>query len=340
MKKSFTLIELIVVMVIMGILATIAVEILLKVYKNYNITKSENKLVFEADLVLNKIASKMENRIPNSVIATECNATNDDCKNGNVKGFISIQDLTPDNASDYPVIEWLAKDIYSKRGEWNSGRERIVPGWSGFVDLKKTNTNANDDYNITIPYSSMSIIKEIDGNWTKSWGIDGYENVFENNLSVLIFSGSDGRGAFNDINHSYGWYKTLYPSNKAQKVFAIVKDDINTSLDNATIRVKTIDDTDDTTVYEGFFIIKDAEAIVPVYNADTNDYNLTFIQNYYPWNDSNYTEGNSSLLATHVIQFKFREEGGMMRIYICIQNPQIKLDEKNNLTICKEKVIF
>ena len=340
MKKSFTLIELIVVLVIMGILATIAVEILLKVYKNYTITKSENQLVFETDLVLNKIASKMENRIPNSVIATECNVTNNDCERGNVKGFISIQDLTQENAKKYPVLEWLIKDIYSKRGEWNSERKRIVPGWSGFVDLKKTQTNANDDYNITIPYSNMSIIKQIDGNWTKGWGINGYDNVLENNLSVLIFSGVDGRGAFNDINHSYGWYKTMYSDNKAQKVFAIVNDDINTSLDNATIRVKTIDDTNDTTVYEGFFIVKGAEAIVPVYNSVTNDYNLTFVQNYYPWKESNYTEGNSSLLASHVVQFKFREESGMMRIYICIQNPQIKLDQENNLTICKEKVVF
>ncbi len=338
MKKSFTLIELIVVLIIMGIVATIAVEILLKVSKNYVIAKAQNRIAFEEDLIINKIASKLESRIPNSVIATECNVTNNNCKKDNIKDFISIQDLTENNAYKYPVVEWLVKDIYSKRGEWNSTRKRLIPGWSGFVDLRKTQRNANDDYNITIPYSKMSIIQEIDGNWTKSWGINGYDDVFDNNLSVLIFSGPDGRGAFNDINHSYGWYETKYPNNKAQKVFAII-DDINTSLDNATVRVKTIDDANDTTVYEGFFIVKGADAIVPVYNSDTNDYNLTLIQNYYPWRDENYTDGNSSLLAAHVVQFKFREEGNVMRIYLCIQNPQIKVGN-NKLTICKEKVVF
>ena len=337
MRKSFTLIELVVVLVIMGIIATIAVEILLKVSQNYAISKAKNRMVFEDDLIINEIAAKFENRIPNSVIATECNVTNNDCIKGNVKSFISIQQLTVDNADKYPVVEWLIKDVYSKRGEWNGSQ--VIPGWGGFVDLTKTQKNANDDYNITIPYSNMSIIKEIDGNWTKEWGIEGYENVFENNLSVLIFSGADGRGAFNDINHSYGWYKTMYPSNKAQKVFAIVKDDINTSLDNATIRVKTVDDANDTTVYEGFFIVSGAQAIVPIYNKNTNDYNLTFIQNYYPWKEQNYTEGNSSLLATHVVQFKFREVGGVMRIYLCIQDPKIKTDD-GNLTVCKEKVVF
>ena len=339
MKKSFTLIELIVVMVIMGILATIAVEILLKVSQNYAISRAENKIAFEEDLVINKIAAKMENRIPNSVIASECNLTNNDCIKGNVKDFISIQDLTPKNAYKYPVIEWLSKDYYSRRGEWNASLKKIIPGWAGFVDLKKTEKNANDDYNVTLPYSKMSIIQDIDGNWTKEWGINGYQNVFENNLSVLIFSGSDGRGAFNDINHSYGWYETLDSNNSAQKVFAIVKI-IKDDLANTKIRVKTIDDTNDTTVYEGFFIVKGAEAIVPSYNADTNDYNLTFIQNYYPWKDENYSEGNFSLLATHVVQFKFREEGGMMRIYLCIQNPKIDLGNNQKLTICKEKVVF
>ena len=339
MKKAFTLIELVVVLVIMGILATIAVEILLKVSKNYVITKSKNSIAFQEDLIINKIAAKLENRIPNSVIATECNATDNGCKNGNVKGFISIQDLTNKNSYKYPVIEWLSKDIYSKRGEWNATRKRVIPGWAGFVDLKKTQTNANDDYNITIPYSKMSIVQDIDGNWTEAWGISGYENVFENNLSVLIFSGPDGRGAFNDINHSYGWYETLDHNNKAQKVFAIIKE-INSTLENQTIRIKTINDTNDTTVYEGFFIVNGANAIVPVYNSDTHDYNLTFIQNYYPWKDQNYTDGNTSILATHVVQFKFRQEGDLMRIYLCIQNPQINVGDNQKLTICKEKVVF
>jgi len=339
MKKAFTLIELIVVLVIMGILATIATEILLKVYQNYAITKATNALVYKTDLIINEIASKLQTRIPNSVIATECNATTNGCRDGNITDFISIEKLTQNNASKYPVIEWISKDIYSRRGEWNSTLKEVIPGWSGFVDLKKTQINSdNGDYNITIPYSKMSVIQDIEGNFTKSWGIDGYENVFENNLSVLIFSGADGRGAFNDINHSYGWYETLDPNNTAQKVFAIkqiIKDDLN----NTEIRIKDINESNETTVYEGFFISNGAEAIVPVYDSNYSDYNLTFYQNYYPWKDQNFTEGNVSVLATHVTQFKFKEQNGLMRIYLCIQDPNVKTDN-GNLTICKEKVVF
>ena len=334
MRKSFTLVELIIVLVILGILATIAVEILLKVYQNYVFSKATNELVYKTDLVLNTIASKLENRVDNSVIATECNVTNNDCIKGIIKGFDSLQNINEDEASKYPVIEWLSKDIYSKRGEWNGSQ--IVPGWSGFVDLNKTKKFANDDYNISIPYSNLNIIQQIDGNFSKSWGIEGYEDVFDNNLSVIIFSGADGRGAFNDINHSYGWYKSLYPTNKAQKVFAIIDKNETANI----IRVKTIDDTNDTTVYEGFFIINTAMAIVPSYDKDNNDFNLTFIQNYYPWRDQNFTDGNKSLLAEHVIEFKFRKQNGLLRLYLCIQNPNVNINENEKLTVCKEKVVF
>ena len=332
MKKAFTLIELIVVLIIMGILATIATEILLKVYQNYTITRARNALVYKTDLIINEIASKLQNRIPNSVIATECNATNNDCINGKVLGFISIQDLTESNAYKYPVIEWLSKDVYSKRGEWSSLLKRIIPGWSGFVDLKRTQINSGDNnYTIIIPNSNMSVVQEIDGNWTKSWGISGYQNVFTNNLSVLIFSGADGRGAFSDINHSYGWYETLYSTNKAQKIFKIHKN----SDDNITV---TAMDDSNTTVYEGFYIVNTAMAIIPVY--DKIDYNLTLIQNYYPWKDQNFTDGNKSLLATHVTKFKFKEQNSLLRIYLCIQDPDVKINDNSYLTICKEKVVF
>ncbi len=335
MKKSFTLIELIVVLIIMGILATIATEILLKVYQDYTITRARNALVYKTDLIINEITSKLQNRIPNSVIATECNVTNNDCINGNVLGFISVQNLTKNNANKYPIIEWLSKDIYSKRGEWDSQLKRVIPGWSGFVDLKRTQINKGDNnYTIIIPDSNMSIVQEIDGNWTESWGISGYQNVFANNLSVLIFSGADGRGAFSDINHSYGWYETLYPTNKAQKIFKIYKN----SDDNIT--VTAIDDSNNTTVYEGFYIVNTAMAIVPIYDKNNSDYNLTFVQNYYPWKDQNFTDGNKSLLATHVTEFKFKEQNSLLRIYLCIQDPDVKINDNSYLTICKEKVVF
>jgi hypothetical protein len=80
-------------------------------------------------------------------------------------------------------------------------------------------------------------------------------------------------------------------------------------------------------------------ALVPVCNSAMNDCNLTLRFNYFPWKGQNYLDGNSSILATHITQFKFREDGGIMRVYLCITSDSARLTDYN-LTICKEKVVF
>jgi len=333
MKKSFTLVELIIVVVILGILGTISIEVLQNTYESYVKTKELNKLSMKTDLTLNIIVAKLQNRIKNSVIAVECNASllSSDPKsclyNGN-KNFISLSELNESNSYKYPVIEWLYTSIYSKRGMWDENKKHIQPGWSGFVDLKQTEIQGNDTYTIITPDSNFTMVQYIDGNWSEIWGVNGYDNVFENNISVLVFSGSDGRGDFEDINKSYGYYE-----NNATRVFHITRNN------DTNLTVSAVTESNSTTVYESFYIVRGAMAIVPVYDNNTHDYNLTLRLNYFPWNGQNYMDGNETLLASHVTQFKFKEEGGVLRIYICITSPQVKLTDFN-LTICKEKVVF
>jgi len=321
MKKSFTLLELVIVIVIMGILGTISIEILQKVANNYIVQKELTKLSFKTDLTLNILSSKLKNRIKNSIIGAHC----DD--NGTPNGeFKALSQISEQNSSYYQVLEWLNTSIYSRRGEWIQSKKHIQPGWSGFVDLKKTVNYGNDKYKIITPDSNFTMVNQIDGNWSEEWGINGYNNVLDNNLDVLIFSGSDGRGAFNDINDSYGYY-----DHNATKIFAIKE------INETELNLSAIDESNSTTVYEGYYIVNSAIAIVPI--KDGNDYNLMLRFNYYPWKEQNYTEGNSSIIATHVTKFKFKEENGVLRLYLCMTSPNTKLKDYN-LTICKEKAVF
>jgi prepilin-type N-terminal cleavage/methylation domain-containing protein len=341
MKKAFTLIEILIVIVILGILATITTKILIKVYENYYYSKVYNRLAYKTDMALNIIASKLTNRIKNTLIAVKCetdSTSGNNCIDGKVEGFNALSVVSSENESErdkYKVLEWLGEDVYSKRGMWDDNVKRVVPGFSGFVDLKKTVVGTNDTYTIISPYSRFDYVSAIDGNWTESWGISG--DIFSNKYEVLIFSGSDNRGDILDINTSYGYYH-----NPATRVFEI--DDYKMSkeangLYDTNLSIKAITPSNSTTVYEKYFLVNSAYAIVPVYNASTNDYNLTLFFNYYPWNNQIYTYGNSSLLVSNVTRFKFKEENGVVRILLCIDAPDIKVDNQP-VTVCKEKVVF
>jgi hypothetical protein len=106
------------------------------------------------------------------------------------------------------------------------------------------------------------------------------------------------------------------------------------------LHIQAITESNSTTVYEKYYLVNSAYAIVPVCaNSDCSEFNLTLKYNYYPWKGEKYTDGNSSLLATHVTQFKFRDENGIMRIYLCIDAPKVKING-TPLSVCKEKVVF
>jgi len=333
MKKSFTLMELLIVIVILGILGTISMEILRNTFESYVKTKELNKLSYKTDMTLNIIASKLQNRIKNSVIAVECNATlpstdPNSCINNSNKNFITVNSLNSLNSYRYPVMEWLNVSLYSKRGIWDDAQHLVQPGWSGFVDLKETQVMGSDEYNISTPDSNFTITSDVDKGWINFWGVPNSGNIYNDKIDVLVFSGSDGRGDFQDVNNSYGYY-----GNNATRVFAI------SPIDDTHLNLRAITETNSTTVYEGYYIVRGAESIVPVYDNTTKDYNLTLRFNYFPWNGETYMDGNSTVLATHVTQFKFKEEGGVIRLYLCITSPNAKLTDYN-LTICKEKVVF
>lgn len=117
MKKAFTMLELVMVIVILGIVASIGAEIIAKLYENYLKTRSINKLQVQTELVLDQIAKRLQFRIKDSVRAI--NTTT-----GNSRAL-------PDANATHNVIEWIGI----------SNESFIADGWSGFIDLDSPNTD-------------------------------------------------------------------------------------------------------------------------------------------------------------------------------------------------------
>jgi prepilin-type N-terminal cleavage/methylation domain-containing protein len=355
MKKSFTLIELIIVIVILGILSSITFDVLTKVYKNYLYKKEMNKLNSKVSITLEMISARLRDRIRNSVIVTKypANFTDNNPAKVDFKSIAEIQD----NDTKYKILEWINKDYEAKNGMWDKRVQHIQTGWSGFIDLDlqqpnhKTNENPKE-FNVTTIDSNFTMVKMIDYNITHYLGEDS--DPFESNTTTLIFSGIDlGGDIVDDINHSYGWY-LLDPNRQAKAVFAIESyheylGPNNTPRDDLNITSITKNDNTNK-LYSRYFLARSAYALVPIENNETledgtqiNDYNLTFVYNYQPWQGEWFKDGNKTLLATHVTEIRFKKDldTPMVRIYLCIQSPSIIIDNNGtHLNVCKEKAMF
>ena len=113
-RSAFTMIELVFVIVIMGILGKFGVEFMFQAYNSFIFTNINNTLQSNSASSLEFIASRLQYRIKDSVIAR--NATT----------FDSISSIN--TSKNYTMLEWVSTDIDGYRGN-------TTPTWSGIIDL-------------------------------------------------------------------------------------------------------------------------------------------------------------------------------------------------------------
>lgn len=339
-RAGFTMIELIASIVIMGIISAISINILVKVYRHYVIVRELSKLNIKTETILSILASKLRNRLKNSVIGVECDVTNGNCIKGNIVSFKPVSQIRDDERDKYPVLEWIETDGYGRIGEWNDSYGNLYPGWSGFIDLRQTTYTQKSDpcqnyWTIVTPYSDPQVEQEILGSFFQQWGVNGANDIFGNWLVAVVFGGPGGRGTLSsDFNSSYGYY-----GNYAEQVYMVT----NINGDRWTLCRPNVSDTErqirqNVKIFQDYYLVKGGGAIVPVATGN-GEFNLTYFFNYFPWLGQKYTDGNSTIVGDHVTFFQFKEEDGNLRLYLCITTDNVDLKEYN-LTVCKEKVVF
>jgi len=312
MKKrtAFTMIELVMVIVVLGIVASIGAEIVAKLYENYLRTRAINQLQSQTEITLEQIAKRFQYRIKDSVRSIDADG-------------VKVDVALPSADADYEIVEWIGISNESFLGEWDGAS--VVPGWSGLIDMDDANTSFATR-TLETPGSRLDFANNtIRALTDDTVAMDGTAVKFP----AIIFKGTKP-----------GTFANYYPPTPtyANRVTCIVNNcaanPTTFSLPNGLANLNGNANGD---LFEQYYLVHTAYALVPVGGAD--DFNLTLRYNYQPWEaGQTFANGTNFVLAEHVSTFRIRQDGDVVRIKLCIHDN----NQSGNFdfSACKEKVIY
>ena len=308
MKRAFTLLELIIVIVILGIIAMMSFNAIMNIYSNYFQTRTVNELETQTEIALEQISKRLEHRIKPSVIARKPSG-----------GFLPLNDSRVNLNSGYEILEFIpyAYEIFNDVPSASNKAGR----YSGYADLAKSSPATG----LISPGSNFSTevvetIKDLTCKEDASGCVDFKD---KNGGVVAIFS-----DVYYDVQNSFG-YKGI------------------SNLDIAKVGVKSIDgDTLEISgfankqISEQYHLAYTANAIVPEQSADPKDtangvFDLNLYYDYRPWMGEKYKQnGEKATLAKNVTRFVFTEKNGVIVLKLCMRA------KNSEITICKSKAVY
>jgi len=318
-KKAFSMLELIFVIVILGIVASIGSSLIVKVYESYIVQRAVHRASLKTELAVNFLANRLAYRIDTSVLAHRPNGFA-------AADMLPLQALPLANANIHRALEWIGyeNDGFSTQG--SQATPAITPAWTGFVDLDDINTNFNG---FTSTGSNLgnetTILRNLFPNMTNPAMIFLSRNYHNTPLSPYTA----------ECLHQIGAAGCIFPLN-----FPLAGNHFRFTGDGD--RVAT------TMRYTEFYqLAASAYAVVPEnpLNAigrltpnGTRVWDLFFYSDYQPWTvpAERYNVGVKSLLLPNVSVFRFTQERNSLRIKIC----SIESIEGTDISICKEKAVI
>jgi len=303
---AFSLIEVIFVLIILGIVASISSSIIAQVYENYITQNALYKVTTKTELVSNQIVNRLTYRIQGTTIAK------DPSKSGFVEDtdWIMLKNI-PKSDNNFTTIEWIGYDN-------DSFTAMEEPAWSGIADYTTADISS-----MATPASHLSQTANIMSNLSS-----GKVNLSHTKPAAVLFS-QKSNYYINNTEYAPTCMGLVNPA-QTDCIFRVERtgDSNLTFLDNKH-----------KIVTERYKLAWSAYALVPIDEAPVGDglYNLYLYYNYQPWNNESYTGGTKKLMVTNVSVFKFTENGGVIQFKLCASE---NIGEKYNISTCKEKAII
>ena len=320
MKRAFTLLELVVVIVVLGIIAMMSFNAIMNIYSNYFQTRTVNELETQTEIALEQISKRLEHRIKPSVIARKTDGE-----------FLALNDNRVNLDANYEILEFIpyAYEIFNDVISLDTNDHVIEQGgkagrYSGYADLAKSSPATG----LISPGSNFTTgvvetIKDLTCREDTSATCVDFKN--KDGGVVAIFS-----DVYYNVQSSFGYSNGTVP----------------VSLDIAKVGVKSTDgDTleisgfDGKQISEQYHLAYTANAIVPEQSADPKDaangvFDLNLYYDYRPWMGQGYKNGEKATLAKNVTRFVFTEKNGVIVLKLCMRA------KNSEITICKSKAVY
>jgi len=319
MKRAFTLLELVVVIVVLGIIAMMSFNAIMNIYSNYFQTKTVNELETQTEIALEQISKRLEHRIKPSVIARKTDGA-----------FLALNDSGVNLDAKYEILEFIpyAYEIFNDVISLDANDHVIEQGgkagrYSGYADLAKSSPATG----LISPGSNFTtgVVETIKDLTCRE----------DTNATCVDFTKKDGGvvAIFSDVYYN------------VQDSFGY-KGDI-TKLDIAKVGVKSTDGNTleisgfaNKQISEQYHLAYTANAIVPEQSADPKDtangvFDLNLYYDYRPWMGEKYkSNGEKATLAKNVTRFVFTEKNGVIVLKLCMRA------KNSEITICKSKAVY
>ena len=352
MKRGFTLIELVFVIVVLGIISMFGADLYTKIYKSYVHVRAVNQLEARTQNAMMLITNRLEDRIKSSTIGRELQ-TNE---------FVPISDLTDPK---YDILEWIGQSVETRNINQRN------PGWSGFMSmsqLRDSTWTADTDnagyiadtraaFNMVSLGSNFPQVARIVGNLRATT----YNRPSTNTQVAVIFRVVTNDASPTSVNIGFGYDRAVRADGRNRVLIAVgtPSDAGSGSMEGETITINQYpfnpNNANSQEFSEQYYIAHSAYAIVPdqveIYTKDragdlSKNFNLLLKYNYRPWstvaNDANsYNIASSALLAEDVSLFRFKDDNGAVALKLCMRDDGRNFDPAElDLNVCKAQVVY
>ena len=323
MKKAFTLLELVVVIVVLGIIAMMSFNAIMNIYSNYFQTRTVNELETQTEIALEQISKRLEHRIKPSVIARKTDGA-----------FLALNDSGVNLNAEYEILEFIpyAYEIFNDVISLDANDNVIEQGgkagrYSGYADLAKSSPATG----LISPGSNFTtgVVETIKDLTCKDDTRNSKCVDFENKDGGVVAIFYD---VYYDVQNSFGY--------KGISNLDIAKVGVKggqSGLNGDTLEISGFANKQ---ISEQYHLAYTANAIVPEQSADPKDtangvFDLNLYYNYRPWMGEKYKQnGEKATLAKNVTRFVFTEKNGVIVLKLCMRA------KNSEITICKSKAVY